>query len=225
MKLEVFSSWITLYCAPALGLLGAGIAAIGVFYTENGVTLFGALVAALSSLISTVKQSELGEKLQEANEKLIRQAEEISAIVTGGDSFAYFTLSPSSANQALLTVIHQGKYPLYEVTADMVDLSFPLLPVFPQPGRTQISIGIMPASSAKPIRSFQLPSDRETQGYNIFFCARNGFWHQLLRCRKVNSGWAFATKVVGGSLTKPKMLLEEVAPNYPRNTDGQVDWA
>ncbi|MBC7635618.1 MAG: hypothetical protein H7251_08445 [Acetobacteraceae bacterium] len=66
-----------------MGLLGADIAAIGVYWQVIGLTLSGALISALATLVLTVKQAESREQLAVANQKLLEQSADVLRSVIG----------------------------------------------------------------------------------------------------------------------------------------------
>ena len=96
-------------------------------------------------------------------------------------------------------VVHQGEHPLYDVHTRIVDLekldqlmgnlSFATL----KQTDTNISIGNL-IPSAQMLQPFML-GNGNTRRFNIFFPARNGFFTQLLRFKKIHGKWVYATKV------------------------------
>jgi hypothetical protein len=211
----IFGTWV-----PGLGMLGAGIAAVGAFYQVNWITFFGAMVASVSAMVSAVRQSETTERLEVANVKLAEQSEQIVNLVTGGDSVAYLTF-PKDFNR--LAVIHHGSHPLFEVNARIVDLAR-LDPASPETviGQT-ITVGSIPPKTVFMMGPWALAGDRTR--LNIMFNARNGFWAELFRRVVIDNQPQYAIKVTrdtedGSAVT----VFEQVDPLYPRNDKGEVDW-
>lgn len=139
------------------------------------------------------------------------------------------TPGDGTTNTPLLTLVHQGKYPLYDVGIRIVDLEKFNLPkdkwtfeMLAQ-AETQLNIGNMSPKQARIIGSLSLPNT-EHQGYNIFIGARNGFVTQLIRLQRINGRWKLATKVTRDVDDKPVVLLEKVDPEFPRDKMGQVQW-
>lgn len=190
-----------------LVLIGAILAAIGVFWGANN---------------QLKSEQELRKKADQIAELTTRNKD----IVIGGNSFCYITianLAPNS-NQGILTVVHQGDYPLYDVSARIVDLqkssqikrySLPNL----QKAETHLRIGNMIKATALPINSFDLGSS-SNRDFNIFFAARNGLFTQLLRLRKIDGKWTTATKVDKDG----KTVFEKIDNDFPKTEQNQVQW-
>jgi hypothetical protein len=83
----------------------------------------------------------------------------------------------------------------------------------------------MMPESVKPLMNWQLP-DTDEQDYNVSLYARNGFFIQLIRLRRVEGSWKVATRV-RKSLAKgdesPTLYLD-VDEGFPLNERGEVDW-
>lgn len=214
---SIFRRWV-----PAMGLLGGGVAAIGAYWQAVGVTLSGALIASLATMVSTVRQAEFRDRLEDANAKLLNNAETIAHLVTGGDSFAYFVYLSHSDNIGL--VINQGNYPLYDINFRMVDL----INFSGHPGQhmgASLNVGNLAVRSSVTIASpLDAPNDRDYLDLNIFFNARNGFWAQWLRCRKVDGDWLHASRVVRNAPTgEHQVLYERIDEHYPV-PHGEIKW-
>ncbi|MGH9341420.1 MAG: hypothetical protein ACRD1R_17995 [Acidobacteriota bacterium] len=146
--------------------------------------------------------------------------------LSGGESFCYLMLGSlgRGTNAGQVTVIHQGKHPLYDVTARIVDLqAFERVKsnlTFENLRNTEIhrSYGLLIPGYCKSGEIWNL-GDGAIRGFNIFWTARNGGFSQLLRFRSVDDQWYHATKVERGAI-----LLEDIQPGYPRNEKGEVDW-
>ena len=95
--------------------------------------LLGAILSAIGVFLATVRQNQ--EKTQSAVQRaqfeseLRAKSEEIAKLnraiaesITGGDSYCYVQLGNASRHGALLAVIHQGAYPLYNVTVRIAHL-------------------------------------------------------------------------------------------------------
>src|SRR3972149_7658656 len=85
----------------------------------KAVTFLAAVSAAGGALWSAIQRAESEQALRKKSEEIASLSHRIAATVTGGDSWGYLTLS---AGQGLLTVVHEGHFPLYDVTADVADL-------------------------------------------------------------------------------------------------------
>ena len=169
----------------------------------------------------------------ELERELRHQTEDLAALdrktldaITGGDSFCYVVISQRPDGIVALMFLHQGNAPLYDVTARLFDLdryeekkdSLPIGEAFAYAG-TNLSIGTIGTGHAVergqiPLKSFP------TRGYNIFFAARNGFFHELLRLKKVDGVWTQALKVIRDE----RVIFEKIDPDFPIGSDGSVAW-
>jgi hypothetical protein len=213
--------------------IGASISALGSMSgLPVGVVVFGALVAAGGALWSSTERTRFERESKEKSEEIADLNRQIAASVTGGDSFCYLQLSSlgvDSANTAILTLVHGGAYPLYEVGFYMADLqrfrqSSDQEATMRQSLSESVQVGNLPPNSVRPLMDWRLP-DTDEQDYNIFLNARNGFFTQLLRCKRVNGNWKVATQVRkeredGGF----SVLYEQIDDNFPLNEQGEVAW-
>ena len=158
---------------------------------------------------------------------------EIADLITGGGSYAYIV--PVVLNQTsgslLLTLIHKGKYPLYDLSVRIVDLA-----KFEKLGKqsyswsdmqrdeVQLPIGNVAPDSASTLKNLQMGG--ESLRWNLFFSARNGFFTELLRVQRVGNEWKTALKVTRRTLpsSEQQTLFEKNDPDYPLSKDGQVEW-
>jgi hypothetical protein len=193
----------------------------------------GAVLVALGGFWSSWRQSTFNATLTQKNDEISRLQMESANAITGGNSFAYMAVQvpdPKTASTAIPLFIHQGKYPLYDVQARIVDLdehkrltdqkdfitaSKALL-------GTTLTVGNLTPGFASSMSVVLPHPSGQDFSYNVFYIARNGAWVQSLRMRWVGNGWAIANKVVGGP--ENKELYREVGANYPLNGKGEVDW-
>lgn len=201
-------------------------------------TILGIIMIGLGTLFTFLGQQIISdrssgkiEKLSKENIKLNNELsdlnKEIVKSVIGGDSFCYLVIGSinSETNAGLLTVVHQGEHPIYDVNARMVDLQeFKKLDGklnsynFSQ-ADTNIQIGNMIKNTASTFRPFNLGTSAR-RDFNIFFSARNGLFTQLLRMRKVDGKWLYATKVQ----KQDKVIFEKIDDKFPRNDIGEIEW-
>lgn len=179
------------------------------------------------------KQTQLEQELRAKSDEIASLSRTIAASVTGGDSFCYLDLGLGDGmiNTPLLTLVHQGKYPLYDVGIRIVDLE--KLDLVKGDSKLEkmalvgknLNVGNVGPSQAQPMEELQLPS-ADRQGYNVFISARNGFVTQLIRLQRINGYWKLATKVTRDFYEDKKsvVLLEKVDPEFPRDKTGQVQW-
>ena len=180
----------------------------------------------------TALNTKLQERLLTSNKAITTLAQQSIDTTTGGDSFCYVFINN---NQTYFTVVHQGNYPLYGVSARIVDvnkLSNDKLTRIERESAlwgTTIFLGDLPPKAASP-RPGQFPfSDSGRQDFNIFFSGRSGFWDQLLRWRLVDGKWVSAIKVYRykedkEGKQKPETVLERIDKNFPRNEKGEIEW-
>jgi len=157
---------------------------------------------------------------------------QIASSITGGASFAYIvpTFFNPTHNAPMLTLVHRGEYPLYDLTVRILDVA-----TFDKMVRqnnsyfdklreeVQLSISNIAPNQARMLKTVQLGSD--PLRWNLFFSARNGFFTELLRVRRVGNEWKTALKVMRTpSPSNEQMLFEKIDSGYPRSEDGQVDW-
>ncbi len=177
------------------------------------------------------EQIRFAEELRAKNEQIANLNRRTAALVTGGDSFCYMTLTLAGGELDTpdMVFVHQGKYPLYDVSIRIVDLEkWDLLRgnlSMPELAKTEtrLNLGNLGSGKALVLGKWKLPaSDR--QRYNIFTSARNGFWTQLLRLRRVGGRWKMATKVLRSDDRREVTLFEQVDKEFPRERGGQVNW-
>lgn len=205
--------------------VGAVVAAVGAFGSPL-VGFLGGCVAAAGAIWSAKEQNDLGEQLFRKNEELARLAQETAYSVTGGPTVCYLT--PMGGTPETGSVIVHGDYPLYNLSARIVDLDLTERRRAEQPNRRpvmgedpEIRIGDMPPRAATVIGPvFQFHG--EYRRWNIFFSARNGFFTQLLRVRKINGEWQPAIRVMRRD--GREVAFEKIPEGFPREPDGSVKW-
>jgi hypothetical protein len=87
----------------------------------------------------------------------------------------------------------------------------------------QLSISNIAPNQASMLKTVQLGS--APLRWNLFFSARNGFFTEFLRVRRVGNEWKTALKIIRTpSSSNEQMLFEKIDLGYPRCEDGQVEW-
>ena len=157
---------------------------------------------------------------------------QIASSFTGGASFAYIvpTFFDPTHNSPMLILVHRGEYPLYDLTVRILDMATFDKMVRPNNAysdklreEVQVSISNIAPNQTSMLKTVQLGSD--PLSWNLFFSARNGFFTELLRVRRVGNEWKTAVKVIRTpSSSNEQMLFEKIDSGYPRSEDGQVDW-
>jgi len=91
----------------------------------SGLILLGAVLSAIGALWSSQQQGEFERHLREKSDEIAALNKEVVNLVTGGKSFCYMTVSninPQS-NVGLLTFVHSGEHPMFNVAARIPPLS------------------------------------------------------------------------------------------------------
>ncbi len=180
-------------------------------------------------LNKTEENQQLSQQLAQKSDEVARLNQVIAASVTGGDSFCYMSLAlgQGETNSPDLVFVHQGKYPLYDITVRIVDLDkWEQLGLTAQnlfKAEARINIGNLSLNQASALGTWPLPNS-DQQRYNLFFVARNGFWTQLLRLRRVQGRWKVATRITQESGKKVRVLFEKIDKDFPRDKLGMVQW-
>jgi len=187
-----------------------------------GLILLGAILSAIGALWASQQMRIKSEEIAELNKEIVK-------LVTGGDSFCYLTIMSLDplTNSGILTIVHQGDHPIYDVSARIVDLQ--KMKTIEKKNKmnfqevmqasTIIQIGNMAKGAGSTIGPFPLGNETE-RNFNIFFSARNGFFTQNLRMNKINNKWVQATIVAKDN----KVLFEKIDSDFPRKSDGSVNW-
>ena len=164
--------------------------------------------------------------------EIVEVNKQLASSITGGTSFAYIipAFFDPTHNAPMLTLVHQGEYPLYDLTVRIIDMA-----TFDNMVRkndsysdklreeVQLSVSNIGPNQASLLKTVQL--DRDPLKWNLFFSARNGFFTELLRVRRVGNEWKTALKVIRiRSPSKNQVLLEKIDSGYPLSKDGQVEW-
>jgi len=206
------------------------------------IVAIGGLVAALGGLIAVYgglrvsqQQAEDAKTLYEAQTEGFRQ-------VTGGDSFCYLKILPSDATNVDLAVLHEGRYPISDISLRFVDsdqLAGPTPPgVSPMDrilkAQLNIPVGTLPVKGFRLVGRIQIPLGTVEKSYLASFTARNGSWDEQVILRRTNArDWRVALKVnerpgqvTFAELDKPtKLLFHNVDPDFPVKSNHEIqDW-
>lgn len=222
---------------PLLAALGWAIFNI---HSENAgewdltkiVNIFGPtfffLSWALGQFFRVKKQSKVEQnfasmetRLQDLVSKVEHQTDEMLAHFTGGDSFAYLSFSnfDDDRDVCLLSIHCKGRYPMYEVSARIVDLNKIDAGFFDS--STTKELGNLVPSSFKILPGSWNLSHALSHHYNIFFNARNGGYSQTEKIIKIDGSWENARIIQNGGT----VLLQFHSANFPLNENGEVDWS
>ena len=204
-------------------------------------------LGAQSNEIARVQElnTALQQKLLDSSGKLLDQSTVISGLskeaietTTGGDSFCYMSLTGDPDSKIMTPIfLHYGKHPLYGIHARIVNpqLLNPLQEAIRKEGRSptvhelfstdvDIEIGDLSLKSSWVQFGKFIPFDTTKSGrqdFNVFFNARNGYWSQTLRWRKVSDKWTQATRVSKDDGGKQRVVFTKIDPKFPRQ---ELDW-
>jgi hypothetical protein len=173
------------------------------------VIAFGAIIVAAGGFWAAWRQSDFNVELRDKNEEIARLKRENASAITGGDGFCWMAFQVVSSNGELVNAnsipdelvlvpnfIHQGNYPLYDVSARIIDID--ALPRNIAQATTKAIIGNMtPGFAATTPARITLHGKGRWMGFG-----------------------EHVTVGLGGG----KELLREVSANYPRAANGEVDW-
>jgi hypothetical protein len=173
------------------------------------------------------------EEIVQRSDQIAKKSEEIAdlnkriaALVTGGDSFCYLWLGniDSKSNLAILCSFQEGKFPIYDVDARVVDLQQleqkkrPLTLDNFLAGQIFLNLGTMRVKGIKVLSSNFPLGQSDKHDFNVFFTARNGVYKQFLRLRRGQGKWRQATRVT----VDEKVVFENVDKGFPED---ELDWS
>ena len=187
----------------------------------------------------------------ELQKRLLTQSDTIASLsnkgintTLGGDSFCYMAFEGASLieGKPIPRVFQVGKYPLYDVTADITDMEkfrgeFARRGVVMGPGKgipfkagraamVTIPVGNLAVGSQEFLLDHVIYfSNEQSQDFRVSFSARNGFWSQDIKLRRVEGDWRkwlMAFRVTRGNKPK-KVLLTHVDEGFPIPV-GKIDW-
>ncbi len=204
------------------------------FVNVDFVNIFGASFILLSwfseqyfRITGEAKVDDNLEKIEKRANDILNSLEARTALlfsqISGGNSFCYVCVSQDYLGHRNLVVNHQGDYPLYDLTINVIDLDkfneHAANPEYAHEYQKIFSIGTMLPRQTNNLCVISLSNQEISKSFNIFFSARNGMFHELIRLKNVNNEWVSAIKV-----DREKTLLQLVPENYPKNAAGEVEW-
>ena len=205
----------------------------------HAVTTFGAaffFVSWMSGQIFRVrKQQKVEDKLHgiENNIRgLISELKEVETDVigntTGGNSVCYLHSGIAQSGTTGMSNLQSiGKYALYDVRVEICDL---------ERFQREVANG-GPVSNHRPVFTFPIvlpgvsyplnyqfqedPLSPNNRSFNLFYFARNGYFTQLVRMKKIGKMWFTAIRVLNGG---PQPAYEWIQEGYPVEENGTVKW-
>jgi len=208
---------------------------MGIFQHIGGpaiVIFIGVMISACGAIWAAWEQSVSESVLRTKSEEIASLNKKIADSIIGGDSFAYITPTffKDKSSPPYLTLVHQGEHPIYDLSIRVVDLD-----VFERQVKegytiadlhkkeNQFNVGNLSTSQASMLGPISIPKNGIR--LNIFFSARNGFFSESLRVRKVNDEWKTAIKVENTPTSgEVKLLYEKIDIDFPLNKKGDVEW-
>jgi len=168
---------------------------------------------------------EIDASLKNTVEKIDQKTSDLINYITGGDSFCYLCGSAESEVELLspLLLTHVGKYPLYDVKLRMVDIDVPVVQpkaYLMEAREWRRAFGDLIPSHGKALKEEINLGKGQSRRFNLFFSARNGSFHQLLRFKKIEGVWRHALQVWRAN----QLVFEEISDKYPRDKEGKVNW-
>ena len=228
------------FLPAVLVALGAVLAISGGWALVVGTGM--SAVGGLWAFVRSERQSDEGkdERLQYEQE-LRKKSDEITALTervlsttTGGTGFCWLSPTNVQGDSMLIAFCHKGEFPLYDLTAEMIDHAALVLTEQEQlenrfdrnrlKNATQVfKVGTLPTGHASGLTPLRLPPDKDRVGFVVRFVARNGSWHQQLYMRRVQGRWVYATRVYRG--LDAAVIYERVIAEFPRDDTGNVQWS
>lgn len=212
---ETFSFPAVLACFGAL--LSAG-GAIWASYEQN--------MAQKAAEIKTAEIKQLNTKILTLSEENKILAKEGISAVTGGNGFAYIDILKGYFPNAFSpAVISASEYPQYDLSIRFYDEQKPHDIQIVQP--LVLNIATLPPGQSifNKIPAFDLDGKTDHAKFNIFISARNGFFIEELRLRKVEGEWYSALRLFKSeSNDKKTLLFEQAMDKYPRSDNQTLIW-
>jgi hypothetical protein len=217
------------YLPAIVTLVGAVLVAVGLFFGQGqapnpvfqSFRLIGAGIAAIGAFWSAHRQIQSASANKERDRKIIDLSEQLHGHLTGGDSFCYgCPYGPRDSPVFEWMFVHSGQYPLTDVSVRIHNLAAP-------PGQAGflgrfVELGTTFPGKARNygVQDARLPS----HGYNLFFQARNGSWLQEKRWVDLPNRRAVANRVVRDGMPLDKPLLFEVSAEFPGHVPANEAW-
>jgi hypothetical protein len=216
------------YGLPVLAFVAAGAAAYLISRDQEhsvwalGVAAFAAattLLTAISQHLQERETSRLTDRLTNLAQENARLSGAIHDELIGGDSFAmaYF---PKKNGQHWMALRHFGKQTLRDIR--IVIQSF-------NPAPKHVANFAYPnllPNSIETVRPFEFRDDKVA--IQISFQAPNGWWAETVKAVRKDGELIFALRVWRPSTDGTLQFItlhEDVHSNYPRESNGQVDWS
>lgn len=170
----------------------------------------GAILSATGGFLATYRQNQ--EKIEssqakaESEKQLRLRSDEIAELnkkiaqsITGGDSYCYVSFALGANDSPLMTLVHEGDFPLYDVSIRIWEpANYQNIPAgsFEEVMKKDINlnIGNISPKMARLMGRFELQGRTEVE-LAVQIGARNGFINQTIVLRKIDGTWKGSNKV------------------------------
>jgi hypothetical protein len=209
-------------------MVGGGRGGVVTSIARNSITASGALW-------SSGERTEFERELRESSDEIARLNSEIMHSVNGGDSWCMLFLYPpeNEAGKGEVYISHMGKYPLYDLRINIIDIQKMVERLkevktgtrSSVQDRSWFNVGNLTPNSNGPLGlSWDLPTT-DRRDFTFHFYARNGRWGQSYKFRRVNGRLALAIRVErSDGEDNSERLYEQVDDDFPRDEHGEVEW-
>jgi hypothetical protein len=186
------------------------------------------------SLRISDSNSKLQAKLFEQSKTIEDLSKKTLDTAIGGKAFCYLVAGiPSAGHGWVPLIMHVGDYPLYGVTARIVNMA--KLRAEPVPRNVPLSElrktettlrfgDVHPIGGTVYFNALVPMDEGPIHVFKMFFAARNGVWYQDLKLTNINGNWREALRVYRTSGKRDDVLFETADEDFPRNQKGKVEW-
>lgn len=175
------------------------------------------------------RQTKVESGLQQIEKRisnLLENIEQSTALLfsqmTGGNSFCYISIVKNYDGKLYFSLMHQGEFALFDLSISVIDLDefekYAGKPEYANLYETKYSTNILLPSQRMTLEEFTFQEGELKKRFNIFYSARNGLFHELLRIKNINGDWIVAFKV-----EREKTILESIDQNYTLDND-EMNW-
>ena len=97
---------------------------IQILWQPSALIFLGVILSAIGAFLASLQSGKFEHDLRVKSDEIAKLNKEIVNQTIGGDSFCYLSVGSidNQENIGILVVVHQGKHPLYDVNARIVDL-------------------------------------------------------------------------------------------------------
>jgi hypothetical protein len=196
-------------------------------FNPQTLIIIGVLLSAIGAFWASQQQAQFERDLRTRSDEISSLNKEIVNLVTGGKSYTYFIFSGTIHNP--LTLVQKGKHPLHNAKCRLITLGdYTKLPsrspfAYFSKNEKRLDLGNLESGAWGLQPKFEL-TDSPIQGFNVFFEARNGVWEQMIRIRKIDNNFQWATKVIRKLESTEEILYEHTSEKFPLNDKGKIDW-